>query len=129
MFLFVKFVYPSLFESHILKIKRETNEMGQEYQSQLKTAQQAIETRKPQDRHGAKESTFQKIKFLFHWYLKQRRMKGQTDRMIEVFDVLIQSKMRLVLFDLDSGQELLLNEGKSDYLARMRQQQLKAQGE
>lgn len=48
--------------------------------------------------------------------------------MIEVFDVIFQTKMRLVLFDLDSGKEILLNEEKSDYLARMRNQQQRVEG-
>ena len=60
---------------------------------------------------------------------KQRAiLKGFTKRIvkqesIEVFDVIVRSKMRLQLFDLDFGKEIQFNQTKSDYLERMERQQ------
>ena len=45
--------------------------------------------------------------------------------MIEVFDVIIKSKYRLQLFDLDEGIEVLLNPKKSNYIAIMEDKYIK----
>ena len=57
----------------------------------------------------------QAIKF----YFKNRLKSSKDEKVIEVFDVLIRSKLRLQLFDLESGQDLLLDTTKNDYLSRM----------
>jgi hypothetical protein len=36
--------------------------------------------------------------------------------------------MRMVLFDFDFGNEMLLNRGKCHYLERMKQAELRAEG-
>ena len=53
------------------------------------------------------------------FYFKNRLKGSKNEKTIEVFDVLIRSKLRLQLFDLESGQDLLLDTAKNDYLARM----------
>mmetsp|Transcript_3311 Transcript_3311/g.5503 ORF Transcript_3311/g.5503 Transcript_3311/m.5503 type:complete len:112 (+) Transcript_3311:1165-1500(+) len=43
--------------------------------------------------------------------------KAQTE-VIEVFDVLIQSRRRLVIFDMEKGCEFIMNPDKSNYASR-----------
>ena len=61
LFLFVKYVYPSLFDKYISQVKKTTQEIrDKEYLSQLKTARDAIESQgtKEQAAKAAKETTF-----------------------------------------------------------------------
>ena len=50
---------------------------------------------------------------------------GNDLHLIEVFDVIIKSKYRLQLFDLNEGIEILLNPKKSNYLACMEEKYVK----
>ena len=52
-------------------------------------------------------------------YLRHRVGKKDT-KQIEVFDVLLRSKMRLQLFDLKFGDDVLLNQQVNPYLETMK---------
>ena len=52
--------------------------------------------------------------------LGSRLLKKESS--IEVFDVLVRSKLRLQMFDLDFGKDIQLIPSKSDYLSRMEDQ-------
>ena len=67
------------------------------------------------------------FKAYVNYRLKSIFGRGQRDKegvlqplyKIEVFDVLIRSQLRLQLFDLDEGTEVLLSSKNNDYLLRM----------
>lgn len=59
--------------------------------------------------------------------MRQRFLRSSSNQVIEVFDVVLQSKMRLVMFDFESGQEMLLNPAKSNYLQAMERARVKAE--
>ena len=53
---------------------------------------------------------------IVRWYFKQRFLTKKAEEVIEVFDVVISSKQRLSMFDLSSGQDMLMNPIQTDYL-------------
>ena len=55
------------------------------------------------------------------FYFKNRLKTNKDEKVIEVFDVIIRSKLRLQLFDLESGKDVLLDESKNDYMKRMKE--------
>lgn len=99
LYLFMKHVNPSLYGKHFQEGLVETDLQ--------KTAELLLKN----DKKGSTRlNTFRK-------YLDYRRQQYQTKEVIEVFDVLIESRHRLQIFDLDVGKDFLVND--PEYQQRM----------
>ena len=126
MFLFVKYVNPSLYKKHFGGEEEHQEEErsaaeNEMYTSQVKSARLLFSSagQKAESRtKGFVRSLFQSLRSYVRYRTAQDRGDG-SQQLIEVFDVLLRSKQRLQLFDLSTQQDLLLNAKKSNYMQAM----------
>lgn len=123
MFLFLKYVYPTLYKKHFgtEEEHQEADRLeGQRYGRQLESASLLLsQTEDKSQRRSVASGLFGKIKS--NMFSRIRRGKSdESEQLVEVFDVLLRSKHRLELFDLESSRNVLMNQQKSNYLAAVR---------
>lgn len=128
MFLFVKYVNPSLYKRHFGDEEEDRQqedtkaaEEDQMYSAQVESAQLLFNSAKKssKSRTGFAGNVLKSLRQYLRYRFQSHQHSDESKQLVEVFDVLIRSKQRLQLFDLSTDQDLLLNPNKSNYIKAM----------